>query len=88
MDSSIKTITPIGNCTFNASGGIAGQDCTFIITTSGVTSYTLTFGTNFKTTGTLATGVTSPRKAFAVTFRYDGTNWPRPEEPPQCNSVD
>ncbi len=74
MDGGRKTITPTGDCTFNASGGVAGQLCTFIITTSGTSSYVLTFGTNFKSQGTLATG-TVTAKIFTVTFRYDGTNW-------------
>ena len=75
MASEIITITPTGACTFNASGGTAGATCTFIITTSGTTSRTLTWGTNFRKTGTLATGTTSAR-FFAVTFRcVDGTIW-------------
>lgn len=68
------TITPTGACTFNASGGIAGQKCAFIITTSGTTAFTLTWGTNFKTTTTLSTG-TVTAKTFTVEFVYDGTNW-------------
>ncbi len=75
MTSSVITITPTGNCTFNASGGVAGQRVTFSITTSGVSSFTLTWGTNFRKTGTLATGTTSAR-FFTVTFIcIDGTIW-------------
>lgn len=74
MDGGIKTITPSGNCTFNATGGFAGQRITFIITTSGTTSYTLTFGTNFKSVGTLATG-TVTAKVFTVSFVYSGSAW-------------
>ncbi len=74
MTSRIITITPTGACTFNATGGIAGQMVTFVITTSGVSSFTLTFGTNFKKVGTLATGTTSAR-FFTITFLYDGTFW-------------
>lgn len=75
MTSSIITITPSGNCTFNASGGIIGQRATFYITTSGAVSRTLTWGTNFKTTATLATGTTSG-KVFCVSFIcLDGTTW-------------
>ena len=75
MTNSIITITPTGNCTFNASGGTAGQIITFHITTSGTTSFTLTFGTNFRKTGTLATGTTSAR-FFSVSFMcIDGTVW-------------
>lgn len=75
MTTRIITITPTNACTFNASGGTAGQIVTFIITTSGVSSFTLTWGTNFRKTGTLATGTTSAR-FFAVTFIcVDGTIW-------------
>lgn len=75
MDASVKTITPSGNCTFNASGGVAGQLVTFVVTTSGTTSRTLTWGTNFKTVGTLATGTVTAR-TFCVTFRCtNGTQW-------------
>ncbi len=78
---SVMTITPSNACTFNASGGIAGQECTFVITTSGTSSFTLTWGTNYKTQGTLATGTVSG-KVFTVTFIYDGTNWNE-----QCRST-
>ena len=75
MTSSVVTITPTGACTFNASGGVAGQILVFSITTSGVSSFTLTWGTNFRKTGTLATGTTSAR-FFTVTFIcLDGTTW-------------
>lgn len=75
MTSSVITITPTGACTFNGSGGVAGQTVTFAITTSGVSSFTLTWGTNYRKTGTLATGTTSAR-FFSVTFIcIDGTIW-------------
>lgn len=75
MTTAVVTITPTGACTFNASGGVAGQILTFSITTSGTTSFVLTFGTNFRKVGTLATGTTSAR-FFAVTFIcIDGTIW-------------
>jgi len=75
MDSDIKTITPTGACTFNASGGTIGNIITFHITTSGTTSRVLTFGTNFRKTTTLSTGTTSGR-FFSITFRcIDGTIW-------------
>lgn len=67
MTTRVITITPTGACTFNASGGIAGQMVTFIVTTSGVSSFVITFGTNFRKVGTLATGTVSAR-FFAVTF--------------------
>lgn len=69
------TIAPTGACTFNASGGIAGKECTFAIVTSGTSSFVLTWGTNFKTVGTLATGAVSGKR-FSVTFRcVDGILW-------------
>lgn len=74
MTSRVLTITPTGACTFNATGGIAGQQVTFVITTSGVSSFVLTFGTNFRKVGTLATGTTSAR-TFAVSFVYTGSLW-------------
>jgi len=74
-NSNVITITPTGACTFNASGGVAGQRQTFIVTTSGTVSYILTFGTNFKSAGTLTTGTTSG-KVFCVDFVCkDGTTW-------------
>ena len=45
-----------------------------VITTSGASSFVLTFGTAFKTTGTLATG-TVTAKVFTINFVYDGTNF-------------
>lgn len=75
MTTAVITITPTGACTFNASGGRTGQIVTFSITTSGTTSFVLTFGTNFRKTGTLATGTVSAR-FFTVTFRcLNGTTW-------------
>lgn len=68
------TVTPTGNITFNATGGTAGQEVTFFITTSGTTPYTITWGTNMLSTGTLSTGSVSA-KHFRVDFKYDGTNW-------------
>lgn len=75
MTTSIVTITPTGACTFNASGGVAGQVITFAITTSGTSSFVLTWGTNFRKVGTLATGTVSAR-FFSVTFIcINGTTW-------------
>lgn len=75
MTTAVITITPTGACTFNATGGVVGQQVTFIITTSGVSSFVLTWGTNFRKTGTLATGTVSAR-FFAVSFVcVNGTIW-------------
>jgi len=74
MDGSLKTLVPTGACTLNATGGNIGQTCTFVITTSGTTTYNITFGTAFKSNGVLATGAVTA-KVFTITFIYDGTNW-------------
>lgn len=75
MTTALVTITPTGACTFNAgAAGSANQAATFLITTSGVSSFTLTWGTNFRKTGTLATGTVSAR-FFTVSFISDGVAW-------------
>lgn len=71
---SVFTLTPGQTETLTASNGMNGQIATLIITTSGTTSYTLTFSTNFKAAGTLATGTVSA-KVFTITFRYNGSTW-------------
>ena len=69
------TITPTGACTFNATGGFAGQATNIIITTSGTAAFVMTFGTNFKAAGTLSTG-TVTAKVFQISFVCkDGTLW-------------
>lgn len=72
VNSSVK-VTPTGNATYTTGVPAAGSVSTLLILTSGVSSYTITFGTGFKTTGTLVTGVTSAR-IFALQFISDGTN--------------
>lgn len=75
MGDGVRTCTPTGDMTINASGGVAGDRCSLIFTTTGVTSRTITFGTNMRKTGTLATGTTAAR-FFTVTFvNVDGTIW-------------
>lgn len=69
----VFTCTPSASETITASSAPVGAYVTLVVTTSGVSSFTLTFGTNFKSTGTLATG-TSSGKVFTVTFVGDGTN--------------
>lgn len=67
--------TPTQNETINFSTpGAAGTEIFLEVVTSGTSSFTLTFGTNTKTTGTLATG-TVDSKTFIVAFVSDGTNW-------------
>jgi hypothetical protein len=50
----------------------AGTLATVIIVTNGTTSRTVTFGTGFASTGTLATGTVANRR-FVVAFVSDGT---------------
>lgn len=69
----VFTLTPGQAETINAANVSAGQRVDIVVTTSGTDSYTLTFGTNFKSTGTLATGASSG-KVFVVSFVSDGTN--------------
>lgn len=66
-------LTPNSTRTLTTTVAPAGQRRTLIILTSGTTSYTLTFGTGFKTTGTLVTGTVSARY-FVIEFMSDGTN--------------
>lgn len=54
-----------------APDGLPGQIYTLKVVTSGTSSFTLTFSTGFKTTGTLATGTTDA-KVFTVTLISDG----------------
>lgn len=59
--------------TFTTTVAAAGATASVIIVSSGTSSRTVTFGTGFKTTGTLATGTTSG-VTFVVRFVSDGTN--------------
>lgn len=43
-----------------------------VILLSDTTSRTVTFGTNFKTTGTIAPAIS---KSATISFVFDGTNW-------------
>jgi hypothetical protein len=70
-----KTLTgpAAGNATINAStGGLPGQHMWIIVANDTVSSKTITFGTNFRSSGTL-TGATG--KAATVQFVSDGTAW-------------
>lgn len=66
----VATVTPSGDMTINASATTVKR-LSVIITTSGTTSRTVTFGTNFKANGTLATGSTSG-KIWSVDFVSNG----------------
>lgn len=69
----VFTITPTGAVTINAASAAIGSRIVLKVLTSGTSSYTITFGTNFLTTGTLASG-TADAKTFIVSFIGDGTN--------------
>ncbi len=66
-------VTPNATGTFTTTVPVVGTTCTLIVLTSGVTSFVMTFGTGFKTTGTLTTGTVSARY-FVFRFVSDGTN--------------
>lgn len=69
------TLTPTASCTLNAASVPAKhQRFALVVTTSGTVAYTITFGTSFKSTGTLSTGGTTA-KVFVVCFEGDGVNF-------------
>lgn len=70
----VFTLTPGEDETITPASQKAGGELTLIVLTSGSTSRTLTFGSGFKSTGTLATGVTTA-KTFVIKFVSDGTNY-------------
>lgn len=71
----VTTHTPTQNETINfGTVTTAGTEIWFEVVTSGAVSYTITFGTNTKNQGTLATGTTAG-KVFIINFISDGTNW-------------
>ena len=69
----VVKVTPNATASFTTTVPAAGTQLTLIILTSGTSSYTITFSTGFKTTGTLATGTTTARY-FRISFVSDGTN--------------
>lgn len=66
-------VTPTGNATLTTTVPPAGSERLLLILTSGASSFTLTFGSGFKPTATLATGTTTAR-VFALSWVSDGTN--------------
>lgn len=74
VDGETVQVTPNASATYTTTSATAGSTARLIILTSGTTSRTITFGTGFKTTGTLTTGTTSARY-FVFEFVSDGTNW-------------
>ena len=70
----VFTVTPTGAITLNAASQVAGARINIVVTTSGTSSYNITFNTGFKSTGVLATGTVSG-KVFTISFACDGTNF-------------
>lgn len=73
VDRAKYKITPTGNVTYTATGSFGGN-CEIIFTTTGATAWTVTFGSGFKTTGTLSTG-TVAGKVFVIAFCGDDTTY-------------
>jgi len=70
-NSTVK-VTPTASASYTSTVPSAGYSVYLIILTSGTVSYTITFSTGFKSTGTIATGTTTA-KTFVVHFISDGT---------------
>jgi len=70
-DNRLAQLTVTADRTLTTTIAPAGTLCHLIILTTGTTSRTITFGTGFRTTGTLATG-TADVKKFIITFLSDG----------------
>jgi hypothetical protein len=66
-------VTPTATGTFTTTPLTAGCMAYLIILTSGASSFTMTFGTGFKSQGTLATGTAGARR-FVMQFISDGTS--------------
>ena len=66
------SVTPNAAGAFTTTVPPSGTVCTLTINTSGTTSFSMTFGSGFKSTGALATG-TVTAKTFTVVFISDGT---------------
>jgi hypothetical protein len=69
----VFTITPTGNVTLNAAATPANARITIFVTTSGTSSFNITFGTGFISAGVLPTGTVSG-KTFAISFGSDGAH--------------
>jgi hypothetical protein len=71
----IFTVTPAEHEAFTTTGGVVGQEIFLIVTTSGTSSFNLSFTTGFgANAGTLATGTTNAKK-FVLKFVHDGTSF-------------
>jgi hypothetical protein len=66
-------VTPNLSATYTTTVPAAGRNAYILILTVGSTSFTITFGTGFKPSTTLATGTVAAR-IFVLEFISDGTN--------------
>lgn len=77
-DSDVINWTPTGNATLGITASAPAltfaKRLVFVITTTGTTTFTITFSALFKSTGTLSTG-TVASKVFVIQFICDGTNY-------------
>lgn len=72
--SNFFSCTPTGSITLTTTGTpLVGVYYYIVYTTSGVSSFVITYSTGFKSTGTLTTGTVSG-KVFTMSFISDGTN--------------
>jgi len=69
----LTTVTISADTTLTTTVPKVGSSAYVIVITSGATSRTVTFGTGFKSTGTLATGTDADRR-FVFHFISDGAN--------------
>lgn len=68
-------LTPTQSCTINAASVPTNHRRIVIhVTTSGTSSYTVTFGSNFRSTGTLATGTVSG-VTYTIGFESNGVSF-------------
>lgn len=68
------TLTPTGDVTIDAVTPVAGKTYYLTVLTSGTTDRTITFGTGFKSTGTLTTGTVSGKYFVVEFYSPDTTN--------------
>ena len=73
----IYTITPTGTLTINGTNnptGVQGMTIYILVGSNG-SSYAITFGTSFKSTGTLSTGTDNTKHFIIQFFCADGSTW-------------
>lgn len=77
MQGSLKQVTVSADCTLNATGGVAGSTMVLYLNCTALADKVITFGTNFKSKGTVTLVVaTAATNEATVTFVcLDGTNW-------------